>query len=71
MMDHSDPVTEQDGKLTFNLENPEDRFYFEGGTETTKEELPWNILVSYRLNGLEKRRKNSAAAGLVEVKCKI
>ena len=28
MTDHSDPVTEQDGKLTFNLENPEDRFYF-------------------------------------------
>ncbi len=68
MTDHAEPVTDSEGKLTFNLENSEDRFYFEGGTDTTREELPWNIQVSYRLNGLEKKAEELyGAAGLVEV----
>lgn len=68
MTDHGQPVAEEDGKFTFHLEKPTDRFYFEGETDTKKTDLPWDIQVSYRLNGLDKRADElSGAKGLVEV----
>lgn len=68
MTDHAEPVTAADGKLTFTLEKPADRFYFEGSTNTSREQLPWDIRVSYRLNGLEKKAEELyGASGLIEV----
>ena len=45
------------------LEEPEnDRFYFEGRMEPEEvsETLPWDIAVSYRLNGVERRLEELA-----------
>lgn len=68
MTDHSEPESDPEGRHTFTLENPADRFYFEGSTKTEKRELPWDIQVSYRLNGLEKKAEElSGVSGLVEV----
>lgn len=68
MTDHGQPVMDGDGKVTFNLEKPTDRFYFEGSTKTSKADLPWDVQVSYRLNGLDKSAAElSGAKGLVEV----
>lgn len=68
LTDHSQPVIGEDGSVTFTPEAGEKRFYFEGQTKTEKKELPWNISVSYRLNGVEKKAEELAGEkGLVEV----
>ena len=44
----------EDGKVTWDLTGQEgERFYFEGKTDALTQELPWNIDVTYRLNGRE------------------
>lgn len=68
MTDHSVPLEGEDGRVTFQLEKPADRFYFEGAMKVEEEALPWNISVSYRLNGVEKRAEElPGTAGLVEI----
>lgn len=68
MTDYADPQIGEDGSVTFNLEQPEERFYFEGKTQVTRQQLPWNIDVSYRLNGVDKKAEELAGAtGLVEI----
>ena len=68
LTDHSKPEVGADGSVTFTPEAGENRFYFEGQTKTEKKELPWNITVSYRLNGVEKKAEELAGEkGLIEV----
>ncbi|MDF2887404.1 MAG: hypothetical protein K0R23_1789 [Lacrimispora sp.] len=68
LTDHSQPVIGADGSVTFTPEAGENRFYFEGQTKTEKKELPWDIKVSYRLNGVEKKAEElTGEKGLVEV----
>lgn len=53
MSNSAQPVVE-DGKVTWDLTGQEgERFYFEGKTDALTQELPWNIDVTYRLNGRE------------------
>jgi len=59
-------------QVTFDLaDTPEnDRFYFEGimDPEVVGKTLPWNISVSYRLNGVERKMEElSGEKGLVEI----
>lgn len=71
MSDYTNPVVE-DGKVTFSLDtDPENgRFYFEGKTdpEQTAKDLPWNLTVSYKLNGVEKNIEDLIhEKGMVEI----
>ena len=68
LTDHSQPVIGENGSVTFTPERGENRFYFEGQTNTEKAELPWDITISYRLNGVDKKAEELAGEkGLVEV----
>ena len=68
LTDHSEPVIGEDGSVTFSPEETGSRFYFEGRTQTEKSQLPWDIKVSYRLNGVEKKAEELAGEkGLIEV----
>ncbi len=68
LTDHSEPVVGEDGSITFSPEETGSRFYFEGRTQTEKSQLPWDIKVSYRLNGVEKKAEELAGEkGLIEV----
>ncbi len=68
LTDHSEPVMGEDGSITFSPEETGSRFYFEGRTQTEKSQLPWDIKVSYRLNGVEKKAEELAGEkGLIEV----
>lgn len=53
--------------FTFGEDAPE-KFYFEGKTQKPFEELPWNIAVSYKLNGAPALAEDLAGkTGLVEI----
>lgn len=53
--------------FTFGEDAPE-KFYFEGKTQKPFEELPWNISVSYKLNGAPALAEDLAGkTGLVEI----
>lgn len=68
LTDHSEAVIGEDGSITFSPEETGARFYFEGRTKTEKSQLPWDIKVSYRLNGVEKKAEELAGEkGLIEV----
>ena len=68
LTDHSEPVVGEDGSITFSPEETGSRFYFEGRTQTEKSQLPWDIKVSYRLNGVEKKAEELAGEkGLIEI----
>ncbi|WP_084492984.1 hypothetical protein [Lacrimispora indolis] len=68
LTDHSEPVLGEDGSITFSPEETGKRFYFEGRTQTEKSQLPWDIKVSYRLNGVEKKADELAGEkGLIEI----
>ncbi|WP_313186505.1 hypothetical protein [Lacrimispora sp.] len=68
LTDHSEPVIGEDGSVTFSPEETGNRFYFEGRTQTEKSQLPWDIKVSYRLNGVEKKAEELAGEkGLIEI----
>ena len=46
--------TLEGGKVTWDLSGQKDeRFYFECKTDTLTQELPWNLDVTYKLNGKE------------------
>lgn len=71
MTDYAVPMVENE-KVTFTLdETPANgRFYFEGkmDPEEVGKNLPWNITVSYKLNGVEKKMEELAhEKGLVEI----
>lgn len=59
LTDHSEAVIGEDGSITFSPEETGARFYFEGRTKTEKSQLPWDIKVSYRLNGVEKKGRRA------------
>lgn len=56
-------------KLTFDLSKKNlDHFYFEGTTSQPYSEMPWNIKMSYRLNGVSTKAEDLAGkTGLVEI----
>ena len=71
MTDYAVPTVENE-KLTFTLDDApaNGRFYFEGkmDPEEVGRNLPWNITVSYKLNGVEKKMEELAhEKGLVEI----
>lgn len=57
------------GTTTFRFgENAPAHFYFEGKTKKLYGELPWNITLSYRLNGVPKKAEELAGQrGVVEI----
>lgn len=59
--------TIENGKVIWDLSgHDEDRFYFECRSDELAKELPWNIDVSYRLNGKEcKAEELAGAEGMV------
>lgn len=53
MSDRTQPVIDN-GKVTWNLQDTDKQyFYYECKSEDMKTKVPWNIDVSYRLNGVE------------------
>lgn len=53
MSNSAKPLLEK-GKVTWDLSGQEEeRFYFECKTDTLTQELPWNLDVTYKLNGKE------------------
>ena len=62
-------ATQKDGTVVFELgEDAPDRFYFEGDTEEPLTLLPWNLTVSYQLNGAPAEADDLAGAtGLIEI----
>ena len=71
MTDYSVPEVDG-GQVTFSFEESpkNDRFYFEGilDPEAVTATLPWDISVSYKLNGVEKQIEELAhEKGLVEI----
>ncbi|MBQ7241639.1 MAG: hypothetical protein IJS35_02500 [Firmicutes bacterium] len=60
-------------KVKFDLTDVEtNRFYFEAVPEKLNAEIPWDINVSYRLNGVEKKVEElEGACGLVEINADI
>ncbi len=58
---------QEEGKITWDLSGVEDqRFYYECKSENLKNKLPWDIDVTYKLNGVEMRGEELAGAeGLV------
>ena len=64
MSDRTQPVVE-DGKVTWDLQDTE-YFYYECKSEELKTKVPWDIDVSYRLNGVEAAGEDlGGAQGLV------
>lgn len=61
--------TGENGAVTFDLgEDAPEKFYFEGKTRKPFEALPWNISVSYKLNGAPALAEDLAGkTGLVEI----
>ncbi|MBR2594683.1 MAG: hypothetical protein IKD83_08740 [Firmicutes bacterium] len=60
-------------KVKFDVKDVENsRFYFEAVPESLNAEIPWNINVSYRLNGVEKKVEElEGACGLIEINADI
>ena len=62
MSDRTEPVVEN-GKVTWNLDNVEKQyFYYECKSEDLKTRVPWDIDVSYKLNGVEARGEDLGGA---------
>lgn len=61
--------TVENGTVTFTLgEDAPEKFYFEGKTQAPFEALPWNIAVSYKLNGAPILAEDlGGKTGLVEI----
>lgn len=68
LTDSLTPTVDGDA-VTFALgEEAPEKFYFEGRTQKPFDELPWNIAVSYRLNGAPAPAEELAGkTGLVEI----
>ena len=62
MSNSAKPLLEA-GKVTWDLSGQEEeRFYYECKTDTLTQELPWNLDVTYKLNGQECDAKELAGA---------
>lgn len=72
MSDRTEPTVEN-GKVTWNLENSENQyFYYECRSEDLKTKVPWDIDVSYRLNGVEARGEElGGAQGLISTRIHV
>ena len=72
MSDRTEPKVE-DGKVTWNLENTDTQyFYYECKSEDLKAKVPWDIDISYRLNGVEARGEDlGGAQGLVSTRIHV
>ena len=72
MSDRTLPTVE-DGKLTWNLENSESQyFYYECRSEDLKTKVPWDIDISYRLNGVEAKGEDlGGAQGVVSTRIHV
>ena len=72
MSDRTRPVVES-GKVTWNLEDSENQyFYYECRSEDLKAKVPWDIDISYRLNGVEARGEDlGGAQGLVSTRIHV
>lgn len=56
----------ENGKVTWELPNGTDRFFYECKTEGLDTNIPWDIDVSYKLNGAPKKAEELAgASGMV------
>lgn len=68
MTNDAEPTVES-GKVVWDLSGQEDeRFYFECRSDSLAQELPWEIDVTYRLNGRECRAEELAGAdGMVSL----
>ncbi len=72
LTDNGEMTVGEDGTVTFTPEDQNSHFYFEGQTDTTKSDLPWDITVGYRLNGVEKKAEElGGEKGLVEINVDI
>lgn len=68
----AEPAVREDGGYSFPVKKEDGAFYFEGTTQTRKEELPWDIEVSYLLNGVETPADQLAGkSGLVEIQADL
>lgn len=68
LTDYSKPLFGKDGSITFTPDETDGQFYFEGLTNVEKSQLPWNVKVGYRLNGVEKKAEELAGEkGLIEI----
>lgn len=64
----AEPIMGEDGSYRFPVKAADGTFYFEGITQTEKQELPWEIRVKYLLNGVETpAEKLAGQKGLVEI----
>lgn len=72
MSDRTLPTVEN-GKVTWDLENSENQyFYYECKSEDLKKKVPWDIDVSYRLNGVEaKGEELGGAQGVVSTRIHV
>ena len=72
MSDRTRPVVES-GKVTWNLEDSENQyFYYECRSEDLETKVPWDIDISYRLNGVEARGEDlGGARGLVSTRIHV
>lgn len=70
MSGHTQPQQEK-GKVTWDLSQSGNRFYYQGTMDKEKVELPWNFDVTYKLNGRETKAEELAgASGLIEIHVK-
>lgn len=68
LTNYAQPEATADGGIQFHFDQDPGRFYFEGAMDVNENQLPWNIDVSYRLNGLDARAEDLAGEkGLVEI----
>ena len=67
MTNTDEPVVNGD-QVTWEVPEGTSRFYYEGMLENDSVELPWNIDISYKLNGVEADASTlNHASGLVEI----
>lgn len=69
LTDRTEPLI-KDGTVTFSFgDSAPERFYFEGKTDEPFKKLPWNLSLSYRLNGVPKKAEDLAGEkGVVEIR---
>lgn len=72
MSDRTQPVVEN-GKVTWNLEDTGSQyFYYECRSADLESKVPWDIDISYRLNGVEARGEDlGGAQGLVSTRIHV
>lgn len=67
-----EPMAGEDGSYRFPVKKEDGAFYFEGTTSTVMSELPWDIKVTYLLNGVETPADQLAGkSGLVEIQADL